>query len=59
MKEIPGFKTLKAIKHGQYWRIIDCTPGAGDPFRDSIGGYHKTYRGACIFAEIHYGEDYI
>jgi len=58
MKEIPGFKTLKAIKHGQYWRIIDCTPGAGDLFRNAIGGYHKTYYGLCGYARLNYEDQY-
>jgi len=58
MKEIPGFKTLKAFKHGSLWYIIDCTPGGGDPFRDSIGGHFGTYQGACIFALVNYTDIY-
>ena len=58
LKEIPGFKTLKAYKHGRLWGIIDCMPGCGDPFTDSIGGHFKTYAGACLFAQNNYARDY-
>ena len=58
MKEIPGFKTLKATKHGQYWRIIDCTPGCGDPFTNAISDYHKTYYALCVYAQLHYEGQY-
>jgi hypothetical protein len=58
MREIPGFKTLKAFKHGRLWYIIDYTPGNGDPYKNSIGGYFHTYRGACLFAHMNYARDY-
>ena len=58
MKPIPGFKTLKAFKHGRLWYIIDCTEGAGNPYQNSIGGYFETFQGASIFALVRYTGQY-
>jgi hypothetical protein len=58
MKEIPGFKTLKAFKHGRKWYIVDCTPECGDPYRHVIGDLFNTYEAACIFATVNYLSQY-
>jgi hypothetical protein len=43
MKEIQGYELLKAFHQGQYWYLIDCQPGNGDPFLNTIGGYFNTF----------------
>lgn len=54
MQDLPGFETLKLFHWGRFWYIIDCTVGAGDPFANSIGGYHTRKRDAVAYASEHY-----
>jgi hypothetical protein len=58
VKEIPGFKTLKAYRHGRLWYIVDCTPECSDPFTNTIGGRFETYRGLVAFALARYAGEY-
>jgi hypothetical protein len=56
---IPGFKQLKAWKHGRFWYIIDCADETtGDPYKNSIGGYFETSGCAKKFAEENYTGQY-
>jgi len=57
-KKISNFITLKAFHHGNYWYIVDCTEGCGDPYKNFIGGFHHTYEGLCCYADMHYSNVY-
>jgi len=58
LRTIPGFSTLKALKLGRLWYIIDNTWTDIPPHRRSIGGWHTSYGAACFYADMWYRRQY-
>ena len=58
LKEIPGFKTLKAMRWGRYWYIVDCTYNDMPAYCRTTGGYHCTYGALCVYTEANYTGQY-
>jgi hypothetical protein len=61
LREIPGFKTLKAFKFGpKLWRCVDCvTDGSKtDPYEHQIGEWAGTLYGLIAWATVHYEGQY-
>lgn len=54
LRIIPGFTTLKAMKHGRLWYIVDCTHNDMPAHMRTIGGWHVTYGAACFHADMWY-----
>ena len=58
LRPIPEFDTLKAMKHGRLWYIVDCTWHDLPAHMRTIGGWHMTYGAACFHASEQYRNVY-